>query len=437
MAAIRPRVVESPAGEARGEFAKPFTDLELENFVLNVGQTRRGVRRVGSPQWDAALRFGTKLYDTVFAGDIGTAFQVSLNEAQDAGKGLRVRLRLSAVPELASVPWEYLYSDSLGSFLSLLTDTPLVRFIDLPHPIETLSVTTPLTVLVVVSNPTDIAMLDVAQEQERLQQALAKPIDEGRIQVRFLDDARLTSFRDALSDNDVHILHFIGHGGFDGKEGVVAFENEAGTSRMVTAATLAMLLQNFNALRLVVLNACEGARNSRTGSLCRRGPGAGEGSHTGSDRHAVRDNRRRGDRLLQRVLQGRRQGHPIDAACSRARLALLGEGNDVEWGTPVLYLRAPNGRVFDVAAGAVAELPLRRSQLRSKPHSPIGTSRCRKAGQRRTPTLPAKRRQRWRQTNPPPAKQPHNRQRRTSPRQSKKRPHQRPRTKVVERPAAG
>ncbi len=51
------------------------------------------------------------------------------------------------------------------------------------------------------------------------------------------------------------------------------------------------------------------------------------------------------------------KGHPIDAACSRARLALLGEGNDVEWGTPVLYLRAPNGRVFDVAAGAVAELP--------------------------------------------------------------------------------
>ena len=92
------RVVESPAGEARSEFTRPFTDLELENFVLNVGQTRRGVRRVGSPQWDAALRFGTKLYDTVFAGDIGTAFQVSLNEAQDAGKGLRIRLRLWRCP---------------------------------------------------------------------------------------------------------------------------------------------------------------------------------------------------------------------------------------------------------------------------------------------------------------------------------------------------
>ncbi len=36
------RVVESPAGEARSEFTRPFTDLELENFVLNVGQTAGG-----------------------------------------------------------------------------------------------------------------------------------------------------------------------------------------------------------------------------------------------------------------------------------------------------------------------------------------------------------------------------------------------------------
>ena len=351
------RVVQSPAGEARGGFTRPFTDLELENFVLNVGQTRRGVRRVGSPQWDAALRFGAKLYDTVFADDVGTAFQMSLNEAQHAGKGLRVRLRLSAVPELASVPWEYLYSDSLGSFLSLLTDTPLVRFIDLPHPIETLAVTSPLTVLVVVSNPTDIAELDVAQEQERLRQALSKPVGEGRIRLRFLDDARLTSLRDALSDNDVHVLHFIGHGGFDGKEGVVAFENEAGTSRMVTAATLAMLLQNFNALRLVVLNACEGARNSAQDpfagvaqALVRgRIPAVIAMQFEITDGAAIA--------FCHEFYRAVAQGQPIDAACSRARLALLGEGNDVEWGTPVLYLRAPNGRVFDVAAGAVSEIP--------------------------------------------------------------------------------
>ena len=343
------RVVQSPAGEARVVFTRPFTDLELENFVLNVGQTRRGVRRIGSPQWEAALRFGTRLYDTVFADDVGTAFQMSLNEAQDAGKGLRVRLRLSAVPELASIPWEYLYSDALGSFLTLLTDTPLVRFIDLPHSVEALTVAPPLTVLVVVSDPTDIAVLDVAQEKEKLRQALAKPIEEGRIQLRFLDDARLTSLRDALSENDVHVLHFIGHGGFDGKEGVVAFENDAGTSRMVTSATLAMLLQNFSTLCLVVLNACEGARNSAQDpfagvaqALVRgRIPAVIAMQFEITDSAAIA--------FCHEFYKAIAKGQPVDTACARGRLALLGEGNDVEWGTPVLYLRAPNGRVFDVA----------------------------------------------------------------------------------------
>jgi CHAT domain/Carbohydrate family 9 binding domain-like len=350
------RVVQSPAGEARREFTRPFTDLELENFVLNVGQTRRGVRRVGSPQWEAALRFGTRLYDTVFAGDVGTAFQVSLNKAQDAGKGLRVRLRLSAVPELASVPWEYLYSGTLGSFLTLLTDTPLVRFIDLPQSVEALTVAPPLTVLVVVSDPTDIAVLDVAQEKERLRQALAKPIEEGRIQLRFLEDARLSSLRDALGENDVHVLHFIGHGGFDGTEGVVAFENDAGTSRMVTSATLAMLLQNFNALRLVVLNACEGARNSAQDpfagvaqALVRgRIPAVIAMQFEITDRAAIA--------FCHEFYKAIAKGQPVDAACARGRLALLGEGNDVEWGTPVLYLRAPNGRVFDVDAEAIPDV---------------------------------------------------------------------------------
>ena len=344
------RVVQSPAGESRVEFVPPFTDLELENFVLHVGQTRRGVRYVGSPQWDAVLAFGTRLFDTVFAEGVGTAFQVSFNKALGERKGLRLRLRLSAVPELASIPWEYLYSDALGSFVTLLTDTPLVRFVDLPHAVEALSVGSHLSILAVVSNPTDIAELDVAQEQERLRQALAVPIEEGRVKLQFLDGARLATLREALSEDEVHVLHFIGHGGFDGKEGVLVFENEAGTSRKVTAATLAMLLQNYDTLRLVVLNACEGARNSAhdpfagvAQALVRgRIPAVIAMQFEITDRAAIA--------FCHEFYKAVARGQPVDAACARGRLALLGEGNDVEWGTPVLYLRAPNGQVFDIAA---------------------------------------------------------------------------------------
>ncbi|NDJ53428.1 MAG: hypothetical protein GYB68_10135, partial [Chloroflexi bacterium] len=42
-------------------------------------------------------------------------------------------------------------------------------------------------------------------------------------------------------------------------------------------------------------------------------------------------------------------GYPIDAAMSEARKAIYGLGNNIEFGTPVLYMRAPDGRIFNVA----------------------------------------------------------------------------------------
>ncbi len=36
----RARVLDSPAGQAVNDFALPFSDLELENFVLRMSRTR-------------------------------------------------------------------------------------------------------------------------------------------------------------------------------------------------------------------------------------------------------------------------------------------------------------------------------------------------------------------------------------------------------------
>jgi hypothetical protein len=35
---------------------------------------------------------------------------------------------------------------------------------------------------------------------------------------------------------------------------------------------------------------------------------------------------------------------------AESRKAIHSDENGVEWGTPVLYLRAPDGRIFDVAS---------------------------------------------------------------------------------------
>ena len=39
-------------------------------------------------------------------------------------------------------------------------------------------------------------------------------------------------------------------------------------------------------------------------------------------------------------------GYPVDGALAEARKAIFGQENDIEWGTPVLYMRAQDGNVF-------------------------------------------------------------------------------------------
>jgi hypothetical protein len=135
-------VVRSPCGEPSNVFKLPFANLELENLVLKLGGPRRGLRGINSPQMQTAREFGSKLFEAVFGKDVYSCFVSSQNEAKHRNLGLRLKLRLEA-PELINIPWEYLYDASRGRFLSQFEATPIVRYIDLPEPIEPLAVKPP------------------------------------------------------------------------------------------------------------------------------------------------------------------------------------------------------------------------------------------------------------------------------------------------------
>lgn len=45
----------------------------------------------------------------------------------------------------------------------------------------------------------------------------------------------------------------------------------------------------------------------------------------------------------------------VDAALTEARLRMQGNGHPIEWGTPVLYMRALSGQLFQPAAHRVEE----------------------------------------------------------------------------------
>ena len=352
---FRAQVLNSPAGQATSEFRLPFSEDKLENFLLRLGRTRRTVRRVDSPEMNTAKTFGASLFNAVFSGDVRACFRSSLDEVrrQGAGSGLRVRLRLMD-PEVVDLPWEYLYNPSVNRFIALSVQTPLVRYMDLAERIQPIPVTPPIRALVMISSPTDFPSLDVEAEWTRLNESLHDLLESGHIAIDRLDDASLGALQRRLRKSQYHIFHFIGHGEFDhdAQEGVLILEGENERGHRVGSQYLGMLLHDHESLRVAILNACEGARTSRTDpfagsaqSLVQQGiPAVIAMQFEIADDVA--------STFAHEFYGALADGYPIDAALTEARKAIFAAGREVEWGTPVLYLRAPDGRIFDVERSA-------------------------------------------------------------------------------------
>ncbi len=127
----RAQIGASPTGEASQSFTVPFSDAELEKFLVLAGRPRAPVRSGAATDVAAAQVFGGRLFETLFNHQIRDGLQSSLNEAERQGKGLRIRLRFNDAPELADIPWEYFYRADADRFLALSAKMPLVRYLEL------------------------------------------------------------------------------------------------------------------------------------------------------------------------------------------------------------------------------------------------------------------------------------------------------------------
>ena len=352
----RARVLRSPAGEsAPVQFTLPFSELELENFVLKVSRGRR-TRGPGRPESAPLKDFGGKLYGAVFQDELRDVLQRSLSLTRAQQAGMRLRLRLADTPELAELPWEFLYDPRHNRFLAQSRRTPLVRYLDLPDPPHPLSVEGPLRLLVMISSPSDYPALDTEQEWGLLTGALAEQQAEGRVIIERLT-ANMSELRRRLRRDAFHVFHFVGHGRYrpDWGSGVLVMEDRAGQAQEVTGEELGGLLTEYDQTRLAVLNACEGARTDASDpfagvaqSLIQQGlPAVVAMQFEITDDAAI---------IFAREFYGAiADGYPLEAALAEARGAIRDEGNLTEWGTPVLYSRAPDGRLFDLTRPAREE----------------------------------------------------------------------------------
>ena len=113
-----------------------------------------------SPEQRTVQDFGRALFDALLTGEVRVRYDVSLRDATLQGRGLRLKLRINT-PEMAALPWEFLYDPRRAEYVCLSQDTPIVRYLELPQPIQPLTVTPPLRILGMVASPSDLGSLNV------------------------------------------------------------------------------------------------------------------------------------------------------------------------------------------------------------------------------------------------------------------------------------
>jgi TPR repeat protein len=344
------QLLNSPVGQADGKFALPYSQAYLQTFYFRIGQLNRAVRRVDNPDLAAAKEFGASLFQATFKGELLGRFRASADRTRVSGRGLRLRLRLKSVPALAELPWEFLYDIEQDHFLATSAMTPVVRFLDLSQRVSPLRVRLPLQILVVISGPRNLGRLKADDEWDRVKHSLRSLESAGLVKLERLPTATFSELRRRARGVPFHVLHFIGHGGFDKNagDGVLHFEDSMGMSDPIPGNLLGNILRDHSSLRLAVLNACEGGRQTREDpfsgvaqSLCQQLLPAViamqfEISDDAAKTFAEEFYAAIADRL------------PIDAAVSESRKALFGGRFGQEWATPVLYMRSSDGLLFDV-----------------------------------------------------------------------------------------
>jgi hypothetical protein len=335
-----------------GAFITSRDDLETAVLASAVAG-----RRILSPGEQRLRTVGTELFDALFSGPVGDAYRTSANAANLRGERLQVVLRLD-VPGLAAIPWESMYDRQTDEYIGL-TD-PVIRHIPSADA-EPLAIVAPLKVLVLVASPEGMTALDVEAERTKLSQALAEPIADGRIELKWLMQASWEQVQDELLSGTWHVLHFIGHGDYDRRtdQGVIALVGEDGGTHLVEADRLAHLLNEARPTpRLVVLNSCQSGRSgtqdlfsSTAATLVRQGISAAAAMQFSiSDAGA--------SKFARGLYSALASGRSVGDAMGSGRVGLLSTPGSLEWVTPVLYVRGDTSTLFTITAAPAKPPPI-------------------------------------------------------------------------------
>jgi small GTP-binding protein len=328
----------SEQGELRDEFRLDMSEVGLSLKLIERDQTDA----------DLLKRLGGVLFQALFPNKVHGHLRATQASAEASGSSVRLRLVLEP-PDLAALPWEFLYDESTGVFVANNTQTALSRYLNVQQPRRAIGrVGRPLRILLVVSSPKDLDGLDATREEELIRMALTSHVTAGDIELDVVRDATIRNLNQQLRTKLYGVVHFIGHSSFKNERGHVALVDSDGNAKLVDEETFASLFLGNSSIGLVVLNSCRGAATSSvramTGvapTLVRRGISA-----VIAMQYDILDSTAKqfADEFYRTVALG----WPVDAALQTTRNAIsmeVGTGSR-DFATPVLFMRSLDGVIL-------------------------------------------------------------------------------------------
>ncbi|MFY9618251.1 MAG: CHAT domain-containing protein [Pyrinomonadaceae bacterium] len=356
----------------------PVADLAGDQGTVVPTFTRTQLLRLRNrhdwPSLTELESIGQKVWESVMTADASAAFKASRAVMKAKNKGLRITVvmlgdNVNPAPgdeiRLSELPVEALCKNA--QFFGTDLDTPISRTLQSEPTHDPFKVLIPLRVLVVVAAPADKPPAKADEEAKAIRDALAELAGPGGpVDLEFCEPPTRDELKKRLS-RPCHILHFIGHGGFDNfgadeiPDPYVSFvQKDSNKSENVNAGDLTALLKNTG-VRLLVLTACSSAAPTPDEEPYRIGAfdglaqrvlaGVSDISATVAmqfdmeSEAAVNFTRVFYENLL-------RPDKSLDEVVTLARRELatnakFGAGHRA-WVTPTVYWRCKEGKVFDI-----------------------------------------------------------------------------------------
>ncbi|CAM2011607.1 SAVED domain-containing protein [Acanthopleuribacter pedis] len=328
---------------------------------------------------------GHALYTTFFSGTFAEAF--NRRRAEEGNLRIKIQPAENCNAEAFShwffqTPWELMIAPGEFSPLCTTHKISMVRhWVPKEHARHTNPIPLPkvLKILVLTANTPNPKLREI--DATRFNQPILDVFnDNPKFEITVLDQPSLATLQSTIAETAPHILHITGHGSPPMQRGILedqlAYDElgllhlckgDGGKPTIISAhELLAVLRPKMDCLRLVTLASCYLGRASRrdvaggfAATLCAGGvPAVAAFQFTLTYEGA--------DVWIKTFYERLASGDRLDTAMVHARGALNADGTkgrirDLEYGSPLLITRLPDGRLFrraqTVAVVSRAETP--------------------------------------------------------------------------------